>query len=88
MVLFASPLTHLYHSCMEHSLHLGVGHILSHIIPVHTKKTHVAGKNTDDDKSDGGVPSDDSSTITPHVLYKLLELIKQIYLIHHIYYTH
>jgi hypothetical protein len=88
MILFASSPTHLYYSCMEHSLHLGVGHILSCIIPVCTKKTHGAEKDSDDDESDRGFTSDDSSTITPHALYKLLELIKQVYLIHHIYYIH
>ena len=88
MVLFARSPTHLYHSCMEHSLHLGVGHILSHIIPVRTNRTHGAGKVSNDNESNGGVTSDDSSTVTPHALYKLLELIKQVYLIHHIYYIH
>ena len=73
---------------MEHSLHLGVGHILSCIVPVRTKKTHGARKDSDDDESDEGFISDDSSTITPHALYKLLELIKQVYLIHHIYSIH
>ena len=73
---------------MEHSLHLGVGHILSHIVPVRTNRTHGAGKVSDDNESNGGVTSDDSSTVTPHALYKLLELIKQVYLIHHIYYIH
>jgi hypothetical protein len=76
MVLFVSLPTHLYCSYMEHSLHLGVGHILSCIVPVCTKKTYGAGKDSNNDESNGGFTSDDSSTITPHVLYKLLELIK------------
>jgi hypothetical protein len=71
---------------MEHSLHLGVGHILSHIVPVRTKKTHSAGKVSDDDESTRGITSDDSSTVTAHALHKLLELIKQVFLIHLIYY--
>lgn len=73
---------------MEHSLHLGVGHILSHIIPVHTKKIYGAEKVSNDDESTRGMTSDDTSTITPHALHKLLELIKQVFLIHLIYYIH
>jgi hypothetical protein len=88
MILFVSLPTHLYHSCIEYSLHLRVGHILSYIVPVHTKKIHGARKDSDDDESDGGFTSDNSSTITPYALYKLLKLIKQVYLIYHIYYIH
>ena len=62
---------------MEHSLHLGVGHILSHIVPVRTNRTHGARKVSDDDESNGGVTSDGSSTITPHALYKLLEVLNR-----------
>jgi hypothetical protein len=69
---------------MEHSLHLAVGHVLSHVTPVHTGKTHV-GKD-DDNESLAGVVSDDSTAIISHALRKLLGLIKQVRLIEHIYY--
>jgi len=72
---------------MEHSLHLTVGHVLSRITPVQTK-TRGARNDNDDNESEVAVASDDSSTIISHALRKLLGLIKQVHLIHHIYYIH
>ena len=51
---------------MEHSLNLGVGHILSRIIPVPTGKTHDAGNNNEDDNDNellaGDAPSEDCTS--------------------------
>lgn len=76
---------------MEHSLNLGVGHILSHIIPMPTGKTHNAGNDNEDDNINdvlaGDVPSEDCAS----GVRKLLGLIKQvgsnpvIHRNHHIY---
>jgi len=65
--------------CMEHSLHLGAGHVLSHIVPVPTRKTN----DTRNEDEDDGLSSDDSSTdesgaITPGALHKMMGLIKQV----------
>ena len=71
---------------MEHSLNLGVGHLLSHVTPAHAGS--VAKGNDDDGSGDGAVPSDYSTAIISHVLHKLLRLIKQVHVIHHIYCIH
>ena len=77
-----------YHSCMEHSLHLVVGHVLSCITPVHTRKPHRARNDDgdDDDKSVGSATDDEASAILSHALRKLLGLIKQVCVIHHVCY--
>ena len=63
---------------MEHSLNLGVGHILSCIIPVPTGKTHDAGNDNEDDNDNellaGDAPSEDCTS----GVRKLLGLIKQV----------
>ena len=69
-----------YYRCMEHSLHLGAGHVLLHIIPVPTRKTN----NTRNEDEDDGLSSDNSSTdesgaITPGALHKMMGLIKQVH---------
>ena len=79
----------MYHSCMEHSLHLAVGHALSCITPMHTMKKHSAGKDNKEDGSSAGiVASNNGSAIISHALRKLLGLIKQVHVLHHIYYIH
>jgi len=92
IILFASSPTHavpMSHSCMEHSLHLAVGHVLSHITPMHTEKKHHARKYSEDDKSSPNISaSNDGSAIILHALHKLLGLIKQVCVIHRIYYLH
>ena len=86
--IFASSVL-MYHSCMEHSLHLAAGHALSCITPMHTTKKHSAGKdNKEDGSSAGVVASDNGSAIISHALCKLLGLIKQVRVLHHIYYIH
>lgn len=71
---------------MEHSLNLGVGHLLSHVTPARTGS--VTKGNDDDDSGEGTVPSDYSTAIISHALRKLLGLIKQVRVIHHIYCIH
>jgi len=66
--------------CMEHLLHLGAGHVLSHIVPVPTKKTN----DTRNEDEDDGLSSDNSSTdesgaITLGALHKMMGLIKQVH---------
>ena len=69
-----------YRSCMEHSLHLAAGHVLSCITPVHTRKPHRARNDDgdDDDESVGGATDDEASAVLSHALRKLLGLIKQV----------
>jgi len=72
---------------MEHSLHLGVGHVLSRITPLDTRKTRGAGNDNEDDES-GDESDDEYGDIISGALRKLLGLIKQVRLIHfhyHIY---
>jgi len=68
---------------MEHSINLAVGHFLSHITPVHTASA--AKDNDDDDSAEDAAPSDDSSAVISNSLRKLLTLIKQVRLVHHIF---
>ncbi len=76
---------------MEHVLHLAAGHVLSHITPVHTEKTRRARNNNNDDNDNnktyaGTASSDNCSTIISNATCKMLGLIKQVSLIHHICY--
>src|SRR5260221_12175689 len=68
---------------MEHSLNLGVSHILSRITPVQRGKTHDTENDNEDDDieelSAGDAPSEDSIS---SALHKLLGLIKQVRRIH------
>ena len=66
-------------SCMEHSLHVAVGHILSSITPVDAEKTRKADDDDDDDEFLAGAATfDDCSAMLSHALRKLLGLIVQI----------
>jgi len=85
--LFVYLSTHLCHRCMEHSLHLGVGHVLSHITPIDPRKTHGTQNDNSDDNSDDESDSEYGGIISG-ALHKLLGLIKQVHLFHchyHIY---
>ena len=68
---------------MEHSMNLAVGHFLSHVTPMHTASA--ARDNDDDGSAEDAAPSDDSSAIISNALRKLLTLIKQVRLVHHIF---
>ena len=64
---------------MEHSLHVAVGHILSHITQVNAEKMHKArDKDKDDESWAAAATSDNCSGILSHALQKLLRLIIQI----------
>ena len=63
---------------MEHSLNLGVGHVLSCITPMHTGKTDGASNDDDDDESLAGNTSDDRGDVIAGALRKLMGLIKQV----------
>ncbi len=64
---------------MEHSLHVAVGHILSHITQVDAEKMRKAGDKDEDDESwAAAATSDNCSGILSHALQKLLRLIIQI----------
>ena len=66
-------------SCMEHSLHVAVGHILSSITPVNAEKTRKADDNNNNNEfSAGAATFDDCSAMLSHALRKLLGLIVQI----------
>ena len=69
-------------SCMEHSLHVAVGHILSSITPVDAEKTRKADDNDNDNDNDefsaGAATFDNCSAMLSHALRKLLGLIVQI----------
>ncbi len=78
---------------MEHMLHLAAGHVLSHITPVCTEKTCGArNDDNDDDDNDndetyaGTASSDNCSSIISNAVRKMLGLIKQVSLIHHVCY--
>jgi hypothetical protein len=79
-----------YRSCMEHSLHLAAGHVLSHITPESTEKAHGAGNDNDNDIDDetfaGAASSDDGSAVISNSIRKLLGLITQVRLIHWVHY--
>jgi len=68
---------------MEHSLNLAVGHLLSHVLPVHTASA--ARDNDDDELVEGAPPSDNASTVISHALHKLLGVIKQVRLVYHFF---
>ncbi len=69
---------------MEHSLHLGVGHVLSRITTMDARKTRGAGNDNEGDESDD--ESDDGyGDVLSGALRKLLGLIKQVCLIHYHY---
>ena len=71
-----------YHSCMEHSLHLAAGHVLSRITPVHTEMIRKATNNEENNEtSAGSMTSDECSPIIATGLRKLLGLIKQVCII-------
>jgi predicted transcriptional regulator len=61
---------------MEHSLHLGVGHLLARITPARTRKAQDAGK--EDESSFDSADSDCISSILSDALRKLLALIRQV----------
>ena len=63
---------------MEHSLNLGVRHVLSRITPMRTGKTDGASNNDDNDKSLAGDTSDDRGNVIAGALCKLMGLIKQV----------
>jgi hypothetical protein len=65
---------------MEHLLHLAVGHVLSCITPARKARIN----DEDDDTSAGTVSSDECGANISHGLRKLLGLIKQVCVIHHI----
>jgi hypothetical protein len=74
-----------YRSCMEHSLHLAAGHVLSHITPVYTNITHKAINDEENDKTSAdSATSDECSAIIATRLRKLLGLIKQVCIIYRI----
>ncbi len=74
-----------YRSCMEHSLHLAAGHVLSCITLVHTEITRKATNDEENDEtSAGSATSDECSAIIATGLRKLLGLIKQVCIIHRI----
>ena len=60
---------------MEHSLHLGAGHVLAHVTPKHTRS---GGK--EDEPSSDSADSDGSSNILSGALRKLLGLIWQLHI--------
>ena len=68
---------------MEHSINLAVGHFLSNITPVQTASA--VRDNNDDGSAEDIAPSDDSSAVISNTLRKLLMLIKQVHLVHHIF---
>jgi len=63
---------------MEHSLHLGVGHLLSCIIPVNTRKTHGVRNDENEDDDFDISPDDEYGPVISDALRKLLGLIKQV----------
>lgn len=65
---------------MEHSLHLGAGHILSRVIPAPSAKINGTRNDNEDDESSGDDSSDDGSgAVTPGALRKMMGLIKQVH---------
>jgi hypothetical protein len=64
---------------MEHSLNLGVTHILSCITPMHTGKIDGTSNDNDNDKSLAGDTSDDCGDVIAGALCKLIGLIKQVH---------
>ena len=72
-----------YYRCMEHSLHLRAGHVLSHIVPVPTRKTN----NTRNEDEDDGLSSDvlHSWALGPHFF---LSFLTDMYLYDHMTSTH
>jgi hypothetical protein len=73
---------------MEHVLHLAAGHVLSHIAPVRTEKTHGARNNDDNNNNNndketyaGAASSNNCSTMISNAIHKMLGLIKQVSLI-------
>ena len=65
--------------CMEHSLHLGAGHVLSRIIPVSSAKINGTRNDNEDNESSGDDSSDDDSgAVIPGALRKIMGLIKQV----------
>jgi hypothetical protein len=68
---------------MEHSLHLGVGHLLSRITPVQTGRKHNTENGNEDDVIEVMLAGEDNIS---SALYKLLELIKQVHVIHRRHY--
>ena len=63
---------------MEHSLNLGVTHILSRIAPMRTGKTDGTSNDNDNDESLAGDTSDDRGDVIAGALHKLIGLIKQV----------
>ena len=65
--------------CMEHLLHLGVSHILSHITPTPTQNINVIRNgNEEDESSADDLSTDESDATTQGALHKMIELIKQV----------
>ena len=73
---------------MEHSLNLGVSHVLSHITPMRTGKTDGTSNDNDNDKSSAGDTSDDHGDVIAGALRKLMGLIKQVCPIDHNYHIY
>jgi len=63
---------------MEHSLHLGVGHVLARVTPARTRKAQDTGK--EDESSSDSADSDGISSILSDALRKLLALIRQVHI--------